>query len=140
MTDDEHDHAACVEVWWTRVGGGASASASLRALERGFCAVWARASVTLGDVTLMAIGDRVLSDAAAAHPLLSALRLEAAGISCEELARDVDALGPAAIDEASRFVVVALLTVLGRLTGEVLTPALHAELCADTDADQESAP
>ncbi len=140
MIDDEHGHAACVEVWWTRVAGGASATVALRALERGFGAVWARASVTLGDVTMMAIGDRVLSDAATTYPIVAALRLEATGISCEDLERDSDAIDRAELEAASRLVLVELLTVLGRLAGDVLTPALHAELCADTDADQESAP
>jgi hypothetical protein len=140
MIDDEHDHAACVEVWWSRVSGDASAAAALRVLERGFGAVWARASITLGDVTMMAIGDRVLSDAATTYPLVAALRLEATGISCEDLERDADAIERAELDAASCSILVELLTVLGRLTGDVLTPALHAQLCADTDADQESAP
>jgi glycine C-acetyltransferase len=51
------------------------------------------------------------------------------------------ALEPADLDRAVRRVLVELLVVLGRLTGEVLTPVLHAELSASSrDVDEESAP
>lgn len=136
---EEHEHAACVETWWTRAGSDRSAAASLRVFERAFGAIWTRARFTLGDVTLMAIADRVLHDAAEHHPWLAALQLEPTGISCEDLARDADSLDPDEVDTAVRLVLVQLLVVLGRLTGDVLTPVLHAELCADSDRDQESA-
>ncbi len=137
---DEHDHAACVEAWRARVCEGAPVAAILHAFERAFRAVWQRARITLGDITLTAIGDRVLHDAAEHHPLLAALRLEPEGVSCEELQRDAGSLDPRELDAAIHFVLVELLVVLGRLTGDVLTPGLHAELSADLDTDQESAP
>jgi len=137
---DEHDHAACVDAWWTRHARAGEPAASLRALERGFRLVWTRAQVTLGDVTLMAIGERVLHDVAEEYPPLAALRIEQMGISCEDLEQDAGALASADLDRALRLVLVELLVVLGRLTGEVLTPVLHAELSVPSDADQESAP
>lgn len=139
---DENDHATRVKAWRRSVGADHSAPASLRALERGFGAVWRRAHVTLGDVTLTAIGDRVLHDAAERYPFLNALRLDPTGISCEDLAHEAGSLDTRELDAAVELVVVELLTVLGRLTADVLTPTLHAELAADADRDddEESAP
>ena len=137
----EYDHAACVDAWWTRHAREGQPHASLRALERGFRLVWTRAHVTLGAVTLTAIGERVLHDVAEDYPPLAALRIDAEGISCEDLEQDVAALEPADLDRALRRVLVELLVVLGRLTGEVLTPVLHAELSrSPRDVDEESAP
>lgn len=130
---EEHEHAACVEAWRSRVGEDLPAASLLVVFERAVRAVWRRAGVTLGDVTLTAIGDRVLFYAAERYPLLAALRLEPDGVSCEDLARDADSLSVAELDEALQFVLVELLTVLGRVTGDVLTPALHAELSADQE-------
>lgn len=130
---EESDHAACVEAWRTGVGGDLPAASLLEVFELAFRAVWRRAGVTLGDVTLTAIGDRVLFYAGERYPLLAALRLEPDGVSCEDLARDAESLDAAELDEALQFVLVELLTVLGRITGDVLTPALHAELSADQE-------
>jgi hypothetical protein len=134
--ENENDHVACVDAWRARVDDELSRTALLLAYERGFGAVWERARLTLGDVTLMAIGDRVLHDGIQQYPLLSALRLEPTGISCEDLAHEVEAIDANELDAAFTFLLVELLTVLGRLTAEVLTPALHAAL----EADQGSAP
>jgi hypothetical protein len=41
---------------------------------------------------------------------------------------------------ATRFVMVEFLTVLGKLTAQILTPALHAELARDADESNSSAP
>jgi hypothetical protein len=133
---NEDGHVACVDAWRARVDDELPRTAFLRAFEHGFGAVWERARLTLGDVTLMAIGDRVLHDGVQQYSLLSALRLEPTGISCEDLAHDVEAIDARELDTAIMFLLVELLTVLGRLTAEVLTPALHAAL----DAAHGSAP
>lgn len=134
-----NDHASCVAAWRRRVAADGSPAALLRAFERGFRAVWRRAHVTLGDITLTAIGDRILHDAADVYPLLGSVRLEPTGISCDALDRDA-ALDRDELGEAMEMVLVDFLTVVGRLTGDVLTPALHAELDADCDADEGSGP
>jgi hypothetical protein len=139
--EDEHEHRARVEAWRARMGGAPAPGALVAAFERAFRAVWARANVTLGDVTLTAIGDRVLSEVGERYPILRVLRLETSGVSCEDLARDARSLDrPELLDEAVQFALVELLTVLGRLTGEVLTPMLHAALEADRFLDEDSAP
>ena len=62
------------------------------------------------------------------YPLLSGLTMEADGLRCGDLETRAADLGPREVEQAIRFVLVEFLTVLGNLTAEVLTPALHAEL------------
>jgi hypothetical protein len=100
----------------------------LQAFEQGFAILWGRANRTLADVTLMAILDRVLYVVAEQYPFLSALKVEAHGIRCRDLQARADSLVPDQLGEGVRVVLVEFLTVLGNLTAEILTPALHSEL------------
>lgn len=130
---DEHDHAARVDQWRRRLGDDLDAVALIRAFERAFGLLWQRAQLTLGDVSLIAIGDRVLHDAVEHHPLLEDVRLDISGLSCEELQRRATGIEMAELERAVRSVLVELLAVLGRLTAGVLTPPLHAALSDDRD-------
>jgi hypothetical protein len=87
-----------------------------------------RAGVPLGDVTLMAILDRVLHNAAERFPLLSPLEMDETGVRSDKLRERVDSLPRDQLQEGIRFILTEFLTVLGNLTAEVLTPALHSEL------------
>jgi hypothetical protein len=111
-----------------RAATGLSPQRLLRLFEQGFATVWQRAHQTLGDVTLTAIVDRVLYGAAAQFPFLSALKIEAAGISWQELRERAGSLHRDQLADGLRLVLVEFLTVLGSLTAEILTPALHSEL------------
>lgn len=130
---EEHDHAACVEEWRRHLGDDLDAAALIGRFERAYRVLWQRAQLTLGDVTLIAIGDRVLHDAVEKYPILRGIRLDESGISCDELERGVATLEMADLERAVRAVLVELLSVLGRLTAGVLTPPLHAALSDDRD-------
>jgi hypothetical protein len=92
-------------------------------------ALWIRTKTTLGEVTLAAIAERVLHNASEKHPLLWSLKVEpASGIQCRELRERIGSVQTAELKEAIRCVLVELLTVLGNLTAEILTPELHAEI------------
>lgn len=130
---EEHDDAACVDEWRQRLGDDVEATVLVRAFARAFRLMWKRAQQTLGDVTLLAIGDRVLHDAAELHPLLEGVRLDTAGLACEELERRASTVDRVELERAVRAVLVELLAVLGRLTAGVLTPPLHAALSDDRD-------
>lgn len=129
---DEHDHGACVDRW-RRALGDVDAATLVRTFVRAYRALWQRARLTLGDVTLVAIGDRVLHDAKEQHPLLEHVRLDVAGISADELERRASTLDMTELEGAVRTVLVELLAVLGRLTAGVLTLPLHAALSNDRD-------
>ena len=125
---DESDHSACVAAWIERAAKGLPPEQVLEAFEQAFAAMWQRAQVTLGDVTLTAIVDRVLYNAAEKYPMLAALTVDATGLRFGELRQRAASLHADHLEEAIRFALVEFLTVLGNLTAEVLSPALHAEL------------
>lgn len=125
---DENDHNACVNAWMERAAKGRSPSQLLDVFERGFAVLWRRVHQTLGSVTLTAIVDRVLYTAAEQFPLLSSLKIEATGIRCQALRERAGSLSHDQLADGIRFVLVEFLTVLGNLTAEILTPALHSEL------------
>jgi hypothetical protein len=126
--DDEHD--AAVRAWVATLGE-LPPDLLLTAFTRAFDAVRRRAQTTLGDVTLLAVGERVLYDAHDRFPAFSSVRLDAAGIDCADVvARGREALRVEEIRGFVGFMLAELLRVLGALTADVLTPALHRELLA----------
>lgn len=132
---DEHDHVAVVETW-RRSTTQLSPDALLSAFERGFSAMWRRMHTTLGDVTLTAIGDRVLYDAMERFPGHSGCRLGVDGLDVTELR---SALANSTTDGAElarfvSFVLTELLTVVGALTADVLSDALHRALLESGNA------
>ena len=126
MLLDEAAHAECVEAWLERTAKTLAPAQLVTLFERALSALWRRAEVTLGEVTLTAIVDRVLYTASETYPFLSALKVDETGIGFDRF-REQGA-HVANLPEAVRLVLVEFLTVLGHLTDEILTPALHAEL------------
>ena len=130
MFDDAGQHAPCVNAWLERAGRGLSSPALRRLLEAALGALWVRTQTTLGEVTLTAIGERVLYTAAEKYPFLASFKIDPPrGIEL----RAVEGLPvptEAELKEACRFVLIELLSVLGNLTAQILTAELHAELTA----------
>jgi hypothetical protein len=124
----ENDHRACVNAWMKRVAVGQSSARLVQSFDDAFAGLWRRAHLTLGDVTLKAIVDRVLCNAAEEFPFLAGLTVDAAGLRCQELHGTAASVTRDELADGVRFVLVEFLTVLGNLTANILTPALHAEL------------
>lgn len=122
------DHSAFVTQWMEGAVRGLPGAALLPLFERAFAAIWQRALVALGEITLTAIADRVLYTAAERFPPFSSVQVTGGGLQCQLLAARAAELTPERLGEAIQFTLVEFLTVLGSLTAEVLTPALHAEL------------
>jgi len=133
-----NQHHGAVTAWFERVSHGRTVDSLLQTFEDTFAALWQRAVVTLGEVTLTAIIDRVLHTAMEQHAWLGSLEVDASGLRCEAL-RSQPGLRRDEVSAAIHLVLVEFLTVLGNLTAEILTPALHAELAnAHAHGDQES--
>jgi hypothetical protein len=127
---DSADHAAYVQAWLSRAApraGEMPAAGLIGLFERAMAAFWRRTHTTLGEVTLAAIVDRVLYTASESYPALSTLAIVETGVSFDEFRRQQEAL-PSDLPQVIRFVLSEFLTVVGNLTDETLTPALHAEL------------
>lgn len=126
---DERQHEACVDAWLERSAQDHSPDVLLRLFEAALGKLWARTTTTLGEVTLTAIAERVLYNASETFPLFSCLKVEAIGrVSFDELQQRAGSVSGSELMAGIRFVLVELLTVLGHLTAEILTPELHAEL------------
>jgi hypothetical protein len=122
-------HSALVDAWLDRSAKKLSSEALLRLFERAFGALWGRTATTLGEVTLTAIADRVFYNAAEKYPLFASVTVDpSGGVKCRELRARVGSVRPAELRDATRFVLVEFLTVLGNLTAGILTRELHAEL------------
>ena len=126
---DEGQHAACVDAWLERSAKDLSPELLLQLFEAALGALWARTVTTLGDITLTAIADRVLYYAAERFTFFSSLKVDPnGGIQSRELREQLGSVHDAELLQGIRFVLVELLTVLGSLTAEILTPELQAEL------------
>jgi hypothetical protein len=126
---DDGQHALCVDAWLERSARGLAPEDLLHLFEQALNAVWIRTKTTLGEVTLTAITERVLHNASERFSLLWSLKIEpTSGILCRELKARIGTVEPAELREAVRFVLVELLTVLGNLTAQILTPALHDQV------------
>lgn len=124
-----NQHAAVVDAWLERSAKDLSPELRLRLFDAVLGALWNRIITTLGEATLTAVAERMLSDAAGAFPFFANLTVEPAhGFQCGRLREQIDTVPVAELNAAFRFVIVEFLTVLGRLTAEILTPELHAEL------------
>lgn len=106
--------------------------------ERGFAAVWARTEVTLGNVTLTAIAERVLHTTAERHGWFGALSIEPGGLDSRALRERLATLPRAELERGVEELLSELLIVLGSLTAEILTPALHAALTKVAIGDERT--
>ena len=123
-------HSETVRVWresWAGAGP-LSQEVLVHLYERALDALWRRAHMSLGEITLMAIVDRVLHTGTEKFPHLAALKVETSGVQFVGLRLAAAGVDPVLLDESLAFLVVELLRVFGTLTGEILTPGLHAEL------------
>jgi hypothetical protein len=122
------DHHTCVDAWLEGAVRGKPTLGMIDAFEAAFSALWRRAHDTLGEVTLVAIVKRVLLTAAEQCSLLSTLALDGAELECNELRAVAPSVQPQQLADGFRFVLVEFMTVIGNLTADILTPALHEAL------------
>lgn len=122
-------HSACVDAWLRDAAKDLPPESLLLLFEAAHNALWAKTKPSLGEVTLTAIGDRVLSSVAERIPAFSSVTLDpSGGLVCHELRKVIGSMKVNDVKEGIRFALVEFLTVLGNLTAEILTPELHAEL------------
>jgi hypothetical protein len=122
-----------VDAWLDHAAGRLPPAALVRLFQAALPALWACTETTLGEVTLSAIAERVLLNASERYPLFASLTVEpGGGLQCRELGEQVRSGQGEQLLEGIRYVLVELLTVLGNLTAEILTPELHAALSSVT--------
>ena len=124
---DDSVHIKYVSEWMKRAA--TVSQDQLAALfEKAMSALWHRTYSALGDITVAAIVDRVLYNAAEKYSVLNSLKLDPSGVNFAEFRHQASTINDRELKEAIQFVLVEFLTVVGNLTAEILTPALHSEL------------
>lgn len=131
----EPSHIEVVDAWIKRSAERCSSSELVALFSAAIDELWGRAVTTLGTVTLAAITDRVLGMATGRYPFLSAINPRPNGDGrARQQAQERLALVPRAeLLQGLRFAVIEMLSVIGRLTAEILSRELHGVLAAVTD-------
>jgi hypothetical protein len=133
----DHIHIKCVREWMKHAAP-VSPEELTGLFEKAMTALWQRSHSALGDITVAAIVDRVLYNATEKYSALGSLKLGANGIDFTEFRQHAGSINDRELKEAIEFVLVELLTVVGNLTAEILTPALHCELSSMTAKNPRS--
>jgi hypothetical protein len=122
-------HRPHVERLMGRLPEHATAEQLVAAFQQSVTALWQRAALPLGSITLTAIVDRVLHDGSTTHPLLAMLDIDdETGVRFDKLRNKVTAQDAQQVRDGMSDFLLRFLTVVGNLTGDILTPALHARL------------
>jgi hypothetical protein len=131
---DQPGHVAAVDAWLAHSLAHDSSVEIVSLFEVAYEALWNRAVSTLGSVTLAALTDRALFTAAGRYAFLSAMApcshgdLRSKPQTHERLA----SVPRSELIEGLRFGLLELITVIGRLTAEILSEELHAALMETT--------
>jgi hypothetical protein len=136
---EDEDHRAFVAAWLAQAGEGLSPERLVQLFEAALGALWRRCHITLGEVTLGAVVDRVLQDATEKFPLIAQIEVKESGVDFARLHANASVLEGEELAGGIRFVLTHFLELLGSLTAEILTPALHAEL-SQVGLNQEKEP
>ncbi len=121
-------HIEAVKAWRDGWAETLSQHELVDVYERALDALWRRAHMSLGEVSLMAIMDRVLHQGSEQFSHLAALKVETSGVQFGEMRQVASSLDRAVLEESLTMLVVEMLRVFGALTAEILTPGLLAEL------------
>ena len=130
MRADRAPHTAHVDAWLESAFDGLPHPAERR-LHPTLQALWQRSKTSLGAPACTAIFARVTADARHRHPVLAELPLvvgDNAEIDTLVQQHSSSNVDERVLRDAARYLLVELLTAVGALTADALTPALHATL------------
>jgi hypothetical protein len=133
---DADDHSKHVDKWIKDVGKRLPPEQLMQLFEQTMGALWNRTHRTLGGVTLGAVTDRVLVHASEKFAPFESIKVDTEAIEFRALREqpgvfdDRDALA-----EGIRFVIAEFISVIGSLTGDLLTPGLYEVLSKITLKD-----
>jgi hypothetical protein len=138
----ELSHAAAVDAWIAQVIDGADQADVVDLFRAALEVLWGRTVTTLGSVTLIAIAERVLSTSTRRYSFLAAVNPRPNGDARwkQQLRERLTLVPRPELIEGLRFTFVELLTVIGRLTAEILSPDLHAALREVTVSGVDAGP
>jgi hypothetical protein len=130
-----NQHQKVVAAWASRVGSPTDAVAFIRLHQTALTAVWNRANVTISEVTLAIVADRAVFTSQEKFPWISVLKAEESGINLDVLFES--SVDRAELGKGLQCLITEFLTVMGGITEEIITPALHKALSAANKPELE---
>ncbi len=122
----EIDHVAFVADWMKQKITYQSKNQIHNIFRLAFDAFWERSFVTLGEITLSAIFDRVLIGATSSYPWLANITLGSKGFALDKL--NSDGISEQDFSTGLKILLTDLLIVQGNLTANAITRQLQDEL------------
>lgn len=124
----EDKHSKLVEDWTKINAKGISLNDHVLLLEKAIFVIEQRARMTLSDVILQVILDRVLHQGQEKFPVLSEAKLDNKNLISLELVHNKKNHSSEDLKDSLQYLLIDLLRVLGKITAEILTVPLHKEL------------
>jgi len=124
-------HVKQVEAW-KRLNGGVSAKELPQLFINGILAIRRKSLVTLSNITVTAVIDRILLECKERYPVLSAITSDSEGLHFNKFYDHMMDLKPEEVQEALQELLIELLDVFGKITADILTKNLHQELMTVT--------
>ncbi len=121
------NHIEVVDEWFSANSIGLSLDQQVMLLEQGIHKVEQRALRTLSNIGLMVILDRVLHQSIEKFDFLSEVKI-INGIDLDGILNSEKKLDTQNLIIGLRYFLIEILTVVGRLTAEILTKPMHTEL------------
>jgi len=121
-------HEKQVRIWETENAKGLSKEQLVPLFAKAILAVEKRSLVTLSSVTVMVVADRAIHESKEKHPILANIKIDPNGMDFSELLKMNNSQVAEEACDALRYLLMEYLMVLGNITAQILTTALHREL------------
>ena len=129
MTSNSNStHQDIVSLWEEKNIKGLCRDQAIQVFQNALQALQQRCLVTLSNITLQVILDRIIHQGIEEFPLLMEINLELDGLNFSNLHQKKDHFELSEINKAFRYLLIETLTIIGNITSEVLTAPLHKEL------------
>lgn len=125
-----HRQTEQVQSWIDKVSIGLSPKQLSVIFEQGLAAIFNRANVNISRFALVSILDRAHYESVIRYPFLNTLKITDNGFDFIEFNKALLDLTEDQLIKAFRCLIVELIWILGRLTNNIITPALYTALSA----------
>jgi hypothetical protein len=124
-------HANEVEAWEKRNAASVSPDLLPQLYAKAIQAIHRRSLANLSGITMLVVLDRAIHEVAERHPSLLEIKAGSEAVDFGNFFRRNE-IGSAQLSAALRDLLIAVLTVIGNITADVLTKPLHDELMTVT--------
>jgi hypothetical protein len=126
-------HSKFVSDWIRDTTKGLVQEELLLAFEKAFNRLLDGTRISISEVTMDAVLDRILDNCAESYPMMNQVFIEKTRFNFDDLRSELSKHHDEEIKSAFHYLITDFLFVIGNLTGELLTPQLHLELLKKDD-------